>query len=93
MANYHEGVYIAEVVCQVLLMPVIILSNILIICAPIYWRKLRTPDNFLMVNLAVADFLIGSVVIPLRIMSRYEDPIHQMEATVETCFLLTGLEY
>ena len=45
-------------------------------------KKLRTPFNYLLVNLAVADFIMGSVAMPLAVYLHYKEYKVELSPTI-----------
>lgn len=58
---------IATVSFLVLVMLLTILGNSLVCFCVLYYRRLRSPTNYLIVSLAVSDFLVGILSLPFRL--------------------------
>lgn len=46
-------------------------GNFLVIATPVLWSDMRSPCNFLIANISIADFLVALFVTPLRIWELY----------------------
>jgi len=58
---------IATVTFLVLVTILTILGNSLVCFCVLYYRRLRSPTNYLIVSLAVSDFLVGILSLPFRL--------------------------
>ncbi|XP_044151346.1 histamine H3 receptor-like [Bufo gargarizans] len=64
---YSENVRVIIIVLISLLIVLTVLGNILVMLAFIVDKRLRTQSNFFLLNLAICDFLLGAVAIPLYV--------------------------
>ena len=57
-----------------------VLDNSIIIAAVIKdpLKRLRTPFNYFLINLAVVDLILGSVIMPLVVYMQYEESIGEL---------------
>ncbi|XP_071948861.1 5-hydroxytryptamine receptor 7-like [Antedon mediterranea] len=65
-----EGVLIVEFVILLLLILCTIVGNCLVILSVWLERKLRSPSNYLYVNLAVADMAVAILVMPIALVTQ-----------------------
>ncbi|KAM8966896.1 histamine H4 receptor [Pelodytes ibericus] len=65
--HFSEGVNILIIVLISLLIFLIVSGNFLVMLAFIVDKRLRTQSNLFLLNLAVCDFLLGAVAIPLYV--------------------------
>lgn len=75
-----------------LLMLLNIPGNLLLILAVVLdpFKKLRTPFNFMMVNLALADLIVGTVTEPLSIYIHWKEGVGEhVTLTVSRVFFMS----
>uniref|UniRef100_A0A0N4ZAD4 G_PROTEIN_RECEP_F1_2 domain-containing protein n=1 Tax=Parastrongyloides trichosuri TaxID=131310 RepID=A0A0N4ZAD4_PARTI len=67
--------FIGAIICIVvsIIIVVTLIGNLMVCLAVFMVRKLKQPPNFLLVNLAVADFSVGLFVMPIAFLSLFED--------------------
>uniref|UniRef100_A0A0K0ESG9 G_PROTEIN_RECEP_F1_2 domain-containing protein n=1 Tax=Strongyloides stercoralis TaxID=6248 RepID=A0A0K0ESG9_STRER len=67
--------FIAAIMCIVvsIIIVVTLIGNLMVCLAVFMVRKLKQPPNFLLVNLAVADFSVGFFVMPIAFLSLFEN--------------------
>ncbi|KAM3929182.1 histamine H3 receptor-like [Leptodactylus fuscus] len=64
---FSESIRVTIIVLISLLIVITVLGNILVMLAFLIDKRLRTQSNFFLLNLAICDFLLGAVAIPLYI--------------------------
>lgn len=62
-----DGPAIASAIFLVLVMLLTIFGNSLVCFSVLYYRRLRSPTNYLIFSLAVSDFLVGIFSLPFRL--------------------------
>ncbi|XP_053323861.1 histamine H3 receptor-like [Spea bombifrons] len=65
--NFTEGTKILVIVLIALLIFLTVAGNILVMLAFMVDKRLRTHSNFFLLNLAICDFLLGAIAIPLYV--------------------------
>ncbi|XP_053371481.1 trace amine-associated receptor 13c-like [Clarias gariepinus] len=68
--------YILLYACSAAVVLLTVCGNLLIIISVFYFKQLQTPTNMLVLSLAVSDFLVGALVMPLMLIW-----------TIESCWI------
>ncbi|EDO47359.1 predicted protein [Nematostella vectensis] len=66
-AKNSVGSTIASACFIVIVMLLTIMGNLLVCYSVFYYRRLRSPTNYLVVSLAVSDLLVGTLSLPFRL--------------------------
>lgn len=71
--RYPLWAVVLIIICCTAIMAGTVVGNLLVCTAVSIVRKLRTPSNWLIVSLAVADLLVALLVMPLAVMYEVKD--------------------
>ncbi|XP_046730145.1 trace amine-associated receptor 13c-like [Silurus meridionalis] len=75
--SVSPAVYILLYVCSAAVVLLTVCGNLLVIISVVHFKQLHTPTNMLVLSLAVSDFFVGILVIPLILIW-----------TIESCWIL-----
>ncbi|KAI5086325.1 trace amine associated receptor 14g, partial [Silurus meridionalis] len=74
--SVSPAVYILLYVCSAAVVLLTVCGNLLVIISVLHFKQLHTPTNMLVLSLAVTDFFVGVVVMPLMLIW-----------TIESCWI------
>ncbi|XP_058249109.1 trace amine-associated receptor 13c-like [Hemibagrus wyckioides] len=87
--SVSPAVYILLYVCSAAVVLLTVCGNLLVIISVLHFKQLHTPTNMLVLSLAVSDFLVGALLMPLMLIWMIESCwIFDMGYCI--CFLITS---
>ncbi|KAL7670833.1 hypothetical protein ACOME3_005752 [Neoechinorhynchus agilis] len=67
--DYVDPTYVITMIIYILMIVITSVGNLTVIIAIGLVKKLKTPSNTLVMNLALSDFLVGTIVMPLALVN------------------------
>uniref|UniRef100_A0A3B1JGB0 G-protein coupled receptors family 1 profile domain-containing protein n=1 Tax=Astyanax mexicanus TaxID=7994 RepID=A0A3B1JGB0_ASTMX len=87
--SVSTAVYVFLYICAAAVVLLTVFGNLLIIISICHFKQLHTPTNMLILSLAVSDFLVGAIVIPVSLTWMIES-CWIFSAVFCVCFILVS---
>jgi len=67
--------------------PLIVVTNVLVICSIILVKKIHTPHSIIVCSLACSDLLTGIVTLPITVLGNDPHTVYVVKGTKSACYL------